>query len=142
MRNKYHNKFTTCYSGHVHDSKLEAGYCEHLRSLVARGVIASYAVQVRFPLVVNGKKICDHIVDFLVVRDKDNSVSEAHEAKGVETAVWKIKKKLFEVLYPGIKYIVIKKQGGMDLCQKILITACRRRTGKKKMSKSLAKVYR
>ena len=117
---KYHNRWTRCSSDHNHASKLEAEYCDQLRLLKKTHNIVGYEVQQKFELKVNGKHICNHIVDFLVYTNKllvescpglqEAYQPEVHETKGFVTRDWKIKRKLFEALYPGIKYIVIGGQ--------------------------------
>lgn len=86
----------------------EAGYCDELRFLQKVGDIARYEIQHRVEVVVKGKKICNHYVDFLVFYPDGRA--EFHETKGYDTDVWKLKKKLTEALFPDIPYI-IKRQG-------------------------------
>ncbi len=105
-RNKYGAVKSQCVLGHMHASKLERNYCDQLRMLKKNGDILAYEIQVKYPLIVFGKLISNHIVDF-VVFNKDGSV-QAHECKGYETRLWKIKKNLFEALFPAIKYVVVK----------------------------------
>jgi len=90
----------------MHDSKGEAGYCNDLALRVIAGDLAEYVIQKRFELHgKNSKKVCNHYVDFLLT-DFDGK-QEVHEYKGVKTALWKLKKALFEHEYPNIPYIVI-----------------------------------
>jgi hypothetical protein len=105
-RTKYRSKRSICSNGHYHPSKLESGYCDMLDMLVKDGEIKDYKSQVTYTFIVNKQKICSHIVDF-VVTTNDGS-QEVHETKGYAHAVWNIKRKLFEALYPDINYIVIK----------------------------------
>jgi hypothetical protein len=73
--------------------------------------IKSYEVEHTFDLEVSGQLICKHRVDFLVVTRE--GIPEVHEFKGYATKDWKLKRKLFMALYPGIKYHVIgNRQGG------------------------------
>lgn len=102
---KYGNKSCWCNSGHCHQSRLEAGYCNLLALLVKAGEIRSYKTQVKYELKVNGIHITNHYVDF-VVETKDGK-EEVRETKGMVTDVWKIKYNLFLALYPGIKYEII-----------------------------------
>jgi hypothetical protein len=106
-RGKYRNVSSKCSSGHYHPSKLESGYCDDLKMLKNTGHIKDYEIQKKFDFIVNGQKICSHIVDFLVTNNY--GVEEVHETKGLEMPVWNIKRKLFEALYPYIEYIVITK---------------------------------
>ena len=106
MRNKYNARKTICHNRHKHDSKLESNYCDTLSLLVKAGDIKSYEIQKRFDLTVNGKKVCSHIIDFWV--ERNDGEYEIHEAKGMETALWKLKYRIFKILYPNINYLVIK----------------------------------
>lgn len=105
-RHKYHAKSSKCLQGHYHPSKIEAGYCDLLAANKRGGTIKDYESQVRFDFVVNGQKICSHIVDFVV--EMPDGEKQVHECKGYEHPLWNIKRKLFEALYPDIEYIVIK----------------------------------
>jgi hypothetical protein len=106
-RNKYYNRFTKCLKGHTHASKGEANYCNELRLRELAGDIESYNTQITFDLKVNGIKICSHRVDFVI---KEGNKLIVEEFKGFETDVFKIKKKLFEAIYPKIEYKVIKNE--------------------------------
>lgn len=108
-RNKYGNKTCKCNQGHMHDSIGEADYCNELEFLRRAKEIKSFESQVTFILEVNGKKICEHRPDF-VVTELDGTKA-VHEYKGVATAVWRLKKKLFEATHPDIPYYVIPHKG-------------------------------
>ena len=106
---KYKNVTCRCHNGHQHDSRGEAEYCDTLNLLKKKGEIKDYETQVTFPLEVNGHTICKHRVDFLIT-NKDGE-QEVHEYKGgkiTETAVWNIKRKLFEALIEDIAYVVVR----------------------------------
>ncbi len=105
-RHKYNARSQVCSQGHRHDSMGEAGYCDTLALLKSVGDIKSYETQVTFPLKVKGKTITTHRVDFVVV-GKDGRKA-VHECKGFSTREWGLKKKLFEVCYPGIEYFVVQ----------------------------------
>ena len=94
----------TC-DGIVFDSKAERDYYAQLMLLLKTRTILGVDRQVKYELRVEGKLICKHIVDFVVI---DRGGRSVHEVKGMETAVWRLKKKLFEALYPAVPYIVIK----------------------------------
>jgi len=111
--NKYKNVWTKCKQGHNHQSKKEASYCNILELLKKNGEIIEYDIQRKEELYCDGKFICNHIVDFLIYKkEKNKKIFEVHEvkSKATMTAAWKIKKKLFEVNYPDIKYVVIDKE--------------------------------
>lgn len=110
-KNKYGNKTCRCWKGHQHDSTYEAMYCNKLNILEKAGDIQSYKTQVRYTFKINGSTICSHYPDFEVVENDGRLV--IHEFKGAETEVWRIKKKLFQALYPEIPYYVKKRS---DLC--------------------------
>ena len=106
---KYGNeRRTPCRQKHIHDSKLEADYCNQLELLTRAGEIRQYNVQYSFPLIVEGILIAKHIVDFVVINNEGGR--EVHETKGYATKDWKLKRKLFNVLYPLYTYHVISSK--------------------------------
>ena len=108
LRNKYRAQ-KTVVDGITFDSKLESSLYLELLARVRTGEFTCIARQVKFPLWgMNASLICEHIVDFLCyLPDRSR---EAHEAKGISTRDWVIKRKLFEDNYPHIKYIVHKQR--------------------------------
>ena len=104
IRNKYGAITYKCSQGHIHDSRGEAGHCSQLALLQKAGEIKGYEIQKGFDLVVNGKKVARHYVDFLVM-GKDRCWVE--EFKGFKTAVWQLKYKLFQACYPEIEYRIV-----------------------------------
>lgn len=107
-KNKFSAKRTVCWQAHRHPSALEANYCNQLHALKNSGDIAEITYQPKFELRVNGVLICNHFPDFLVQREASKAEYEVHETKGMESDLWRIKKRLFEALFPEIPYIVIK----------------------------------
>jgi len=105
-KNKFNNRSCRCLKGHIHQSRLEARYCDSLFLLEKAGEIKSYRTQVRYPLEINGEVICSHYVDFEVVNKQGKL--EVHETKGMETDIWRIKRKLFQACYPDIEYITVR----------------------------------
>lgn len=103
--NKYGSKTCRCFENHLHDSIGESRYCNKLNLLAKAKEIYGYRTQERFELRVNGKKICDHIVDFGIY-DKKSNLIRVEEFKGFPTAVWHLKHKLFRAIYPDIPYEV------------------------------------
>lgn len=103
-RPKYRNKTGSCLAKHWHQSILEADECSSLYLRQKAGEVISYEIQKRFEFVVNGHKICSHLVDFYVIYS-DGSIAVV-ETKGMETELWRIKKKLFEACFPDIPYLV------------------------------------
>ena len=98
-------------------SKAEAErYCE-LRLLLRAGQISNLEMQPKFPISINGVKICTYVADFRYFSRDDgpqNQVGHLHveDVKGTKTPVYRLKKKLVEALYPGVKIeeIHIKKR--------------------------------
>jgi hypothetical protein len=60
------------------------------------GIIHNLALQPKFPLVVNGVKVCTYIGDFCY-QDQDRRVV-IEDVKGARTAVYSLKAKLFHAL--------------------------------------------
>ena len=88
------------YKGVLYDSKSEAAYAAKLDAWKRAGIIVGWERQVDIPLVVNGKKVCKMVADFLVD-------GEYVEVKGVKTAAYNIKLKLLKALYPDIRYRIV-----------------------------------
>ncbi len=110
---KYNNISSKCLLKHWHQSRLEASVCNILLSMVQKKEIKGFISQKRYSLDVNGRHICDHIVDFLIVRVNDQV--EVWDAKGLYTPVFRLKYKLFCALYPDIPYRVITKKRYMEI---------------------------
>ena len=106
-RNKF-GAIPTTYKGIKYHSKKEAEYAKKLDLLVKAKKISSWTRQIPYPLVVNGKKIANYIMDFEVVTN--DGTRQLIEVKGYETQVWKIKWKLIQALYtaPGIEFVLEK----------------------------------
>lgn len=99
-------KAARTFGGRVYDSQAEARYAAELDLKKKAGLIREIVPQVNVPLVVNGKKVCVHRIDFKVFMP-DGSI-EWHEVKGAVRDSWVIKKKLFDALFPDEVYRVIK----------------------------------
>lgn len=99
----------TPYNGVMYHSKAEATYARRLDDYIKSGEVLRWDRQQTWPLRVNGHKVCAMIPDFVVwIPDGDGGEKmELHEVKGFETAIYKLKRKLFEALHPEVTYIVI-----------------------------------
>lgn len=97
---KYGN-VRSSYQGRTFASKREADHAATLEMMRLASDPAKCAVkveyQVRFPIHVNGVKVCSYVADF-VVHFHDGH-REVHDAKGFRTDVYKLKKKMFEAEY-------------------------------------------
>jgi len=81
--------------------------------LVKAGQVVRWERQVKWPLIVNGEKVCSMIPDFRVwYRDGH---FELHEVKGMKTAIYKLKRKLFAALHPKVAYVVIPAREALAL---------------------------
>lgn len=94
-RSKYGNVKTTV-DGITFDSRKEADRYSELKLLERTGAISDLALQPRFPIEINGRKVCTYIADFSY-NSYGSRVFE--DAKGMKTAVYKLKKKLVEAQY-------------------------------------------
>lgn len=83
--------------GVVFDSKLEAARYIELRLLDKAGDISQLRIHTRWPLMVSGKKVCAYESDF-DYRDT-NGKFVVEDVKGFLTAVYRLKKKMFEAQY-------------------------------------------
>ena len=99
-RNKYGARKTTV-DGVTFDSKWEAQRWGELQAMERGGLVRDLERQVKYDIVVNGEKICRYIADFRYkMVDDDGSTKEVVEdAKGFETADFKIKKKLMKAVH-------------------------------------------
>jgi hypothetical protein len=95
-RNKYGNKKCS-FEGYIYDSRLEADYAQELSLRKKAGDILDWDRQFKVSIDINGYHICNYYVDFRV-HEKDESFTLV-ELKGMETDVWKIKRKLLEAVW-------------------------------------------
>lgn len=100
--NKYNNA-KTVLDGIKFDSKHEADIYAELKILAKCGEIKDLQLQVPFvlldPYEINGRKVraIKYVADFTFLNKQ--GVREVWDAKGDKTAVYKLKKKLFEYRY-------------------------------------------
>ena len=89
--------------GIVFHSEREMKRYWELKLLVRAGTIVDLELQPRFPLIVNGAKICTYVADF---RYKDLSGRTVIEdVKGMRTPEYVIKSKLFHALNPSLRIL-------------------------------------
>lgn len=91
MRFKYRNR-PTIINGKWFASKKEAKRYQELCLLQKAGEISHLKIQVPFPIVICGEKICKYIADFTYQLPSGKLVVE--DAKGFKTPIYKLKKKL------------------------------------------------
>jgi|TARA_R110000822_G_scaffold33493_5_gene95487 hypothetical protein len=92
MASKYHAK-PTIVDGIRFASQAEARRYGHLKMLERAGTICDLELQPRFPLLVNAIKVCTYVADFRY-RFPGVSVPVVEDVKGVQTPVYKLKKKM------------------------------------------------
>ena len=92
--------------GYTFDSKLEAARYNHLKELEDQGLISD--IEVHPPShVVNDKKVCLYKADFKYKNINGDEIIE--DTKGMQTPMFRLKKKLVEALYPDVEIMVISK---------------------------------
>lgn len=91
--------------GVLFDSKREAFRYQELKICERAGIIQELALQVKFPLVVNGVKVCTYIADFVYKDQQGRTLVE--DSKGVKTPVYRIKAKLFAACYPNLRILEV-----------------------------------
>ncbi len=88
--NKCRNKPTTVDNIKFHSVKESKRYLE-LRLLERAGKIIALELQPKFPLEINGVKICSYVGDFKYI---ENGKIFVEDVKGFLTPVYRLKKKL------------------------------------------------
>lgn len=95
---------------HRFASKAEAARYSQLKVLAAAGKIIGLKLQPKFPIVINGVKVCTYIADFEYSEPLPTGELERviEDVKGMLTPIYRLKKKLFETLY-GLRIREIRK---------------------------------
>ena len=101
-RIKPNNKTCHCGSQDVlyFPSEIEAKRYPELKLLQRSGVISRLKTQVRFKCVVEKKLVCTYIADFVYNDKNGRIVVEDVKPKIFRTNEFRIKKNLFEAIYP------------------------------------------
>ena len=101
MRFRSSNKYgaqKTSYNGIVFHSKKEAQFAQELDLRKKAGDIKDWKRQIPFKLIVCDKLVTTYRIDFGILTNKYEW--EYIEIKGMATPYWKLKYKLFQILYP------------------------------------------
>jgi len=106
-KNKY-GAIKTISDGVLFDSKLEAYHYDQLKLRLLAGEISDLDLQKELVLKVNNSPICTYIADYYYY-DKAEKKWVVSDAKGVETAVFRIKWKLVKALFPEFIFELRKK---------------------------------
>ena len=108
--NKYHNRKITI-DGYIFDSIAEGNRYAELKILLKQGLIKDLKLQPKYRLQDSFKKNgityrqIDYIADFEYFDAKLGGIV-VEDVKGIETEVFKIKKKLFEKKYPDLSLTI------------------------------------
>lgn len=86
----------TAVDGITFASRAEARRYGHLKLLQQAGAISGLELQPRFPLIVNGVKVCTYVADFRYV-DRKRTIVE--DVKGCRTQVYRLKRALMLACY-------------------------------------------
>lgn len=97
---KYKAKRTEV-DGRKFASRLEANYYCELKTLIRAGEVVDIQLQPVYPLPGGLKYIADFLVKYADGRE------EIVDCKGMRTAVYKLKKRLFEATYPNLKIVEV-----------------------------------
>ena len=103
---KYH-AVRTEVEGITFASRAEAARYSDLRLLERSGIITQLVCQPKFPLIVNGAKICTYIADFSYLDQQAKLRIE--DVKGVRTPLFSLKAKLFHALYKELRITEITR---------------------------------
>jgi hypothetical protein len=96
---KYRAIKTDCLHGHTHDSMKEAARCNDLHAMEIAGTLTDLTQQPEFPVSINGQPICLYRADFGY---KVQGLTIIEDVKGMQTDVFRLKRKLVEASYPGV----------------------------------------
>lgn len=97
-RPKYRNT-KVVVDGITFDSKLESEEWLKLRMLEKAGHIQNLRLQVKFPLYVNGEKVCTYIADFVYDENGEEVVLDVKSAYTAKLPEFKLKAKLFKAIH-------------------------------------------
>lgn len=100
-KSKYNNKRIKL-DGHLFDSKKEADYYCELKLRLSAGDIRGFCIQPKFILTAD----IIYIADFIVFENDGNV--RIVDVKGIETDVFKLKKRLFEEKFEYLELEIIK----------------------------------
>ena len=104
-RRKKYGNVRTRIDNFTFDSKLEARRYGELKLLEKAGEIHDLEIHPRYPLDVNGTRVCTYVADF-VYRDTRGTL-HVEDVKGMRTALFILKKKLMHAVW-GIEVEEVK----------------------------------
>ena len=94
------------------DSRWEAERWGQLKAMERAGVVTQLERQIKFPLEINGQKICDYVADFRYLLEEEDGSSKLviEDAKGVLTPEFKLKKKMMKAIHNIDIHLSYKKK--------------------------------
>lgn len=95
---KYLNK-KTVVGDLTFDSRKEASRWAVLKLLERAGQLTNLQRQVRYPLIINGKRVCSLVADFAYEQDGKLVVEDTKSEFTRKLPVWRIKSKLFDAIH-------------------------------------------
>lgn len=111
---KYGNRASD-YNGFIYDSGFEADYARELDMRLKAKDIKDWQKQVKVEIKIGDMHICNYYVDFEIAHN-DGSF-ELIEVKGMETQLWRLKRKLLEAVWlpehPDHTYTVVKEKSNI-----------------------------
>lgn len=110
-RSKYGSTFAV-ENGIRFRSKAEANRYLGLRLLEQSGEIQGLELQPTYKCTINGVLVCKYVADFRYFTRPTNTKRGEYiveDVKGHKTALYKLKKKLVEALYPGVVIVEITR---------------------------------
>ena len=97
MPSKYGNRHVT-EVGYTFDSQAENRHYRELKLLAAASLITDLQVHPRYPLVVNGVRICIYEADFSYKQEGETRVVDV-KSPATRTPVYRLKAKLMQAIY-------------------------------------------
>lgn len=110
-RSKYGSTFTV-HDGIRFRSKAEANRYATLQLLERSGEIQNLELQPAFKCLINGTVVCTYVADFRYFTRPTNTTRGEYiveDVKGHKTALYRLKKKMVEALYPGVVIVEVTK---------------------------------
>lgn len=95
---KYLNKKCE-YQGKKFDSIKEMRYFIYLKQLEEKGEIWNLRLQVKFPVLINSRRICSYIADFVYEDENGKHVVDVKSPITSKNPTFRLKKKLVEAQY-------------------------------------------
>lgn len=104
MKRSKYSAIKTVVDGITFASKREAAHYIGLKMLERAGEIQNLQLQPRFKCEIGGQLVCTYVGDFAYFTAKGRVIEDV---KGMKTPIYRLKKKLVEALYPGLKIVEV-----------------------------------